>query len=119
MGVPFSVGRYCDILIEMPRFFGLHKSDRPEKKYYVELEGESGRPRRIYFGDSSAKDYTLFNALEREERKRRYLMRHKANEDWSATGIYTPGFWSKHILWGDTPSVQTNLKRTKSRFNLH
>lgn len=94
----------------------MHKSDKPEKKYYVELEGSSGRRKRIYFGDSNAKDYTLFNALEREERKRRYLLRHKATENWSDPE--TAGFWSRWILWGDTPSVQTNLRRTLARFTL-
>ena len=97
-------------------FHGLHRSDKPEKKYYVELEGESGRTKRVYFGDSNSKDYTLFNGLEREEHKRRYLERHRANEDWNDPE--TAGFWSRWILWGDTPSVQQNLKRTLSRFNL-
>lgn len=99
-------------------FLGLHRSDKPEKKYYVELEGESGRTKRVYFGDSNAKDYTLFNALERDEHRRRYLVRHQRNENWGASGIETAGFWSRHLLWGDTPSVQQNLKRTLSRFNL-
>jgi hypothetical protein len=100
----------------MTIFYALRKSDKPDKKYYVEIEGASGRRKRIYFGDSSAKDYTLFNALERDERKRRYIQRHKAREDWS--NPETAAFWAKHILWGDTPSVQTNLRRTLSRFNL-
>jgi hypothetical protein len=99
-------------------FLGLHRSDKPEKKYYVELEGESGRTKRVYFGDSKAKDYTLFSALERDERRRRYIERHRRNEDWTASGVETAGFWAKHILWGDTPSVQQNLRRTLSRFNL-
>ena len=99
-------------------FYGLHKSDKPEKKYYVELEGDSGRRKRVYFGQAGAKDYTLWNALEREGRRENYIRRHRTTEDWSASGVETPGFWSKHLLWGDTPSVQTNLKRTLSRFNL-
>lgn len=98
-------------------FYGLHKSDKPEKKYYVELSGDSDRRKRIYFGDANMKDYTLFNALEREDRKRAYLARHKSREDWN--NPETPGFWSRHILWGDTPSVQTNLKRTLSKFKIN
>lgn len=99
----------------MVNFIGLHKSDKPEKKYYVELES-SGRSKRVYFGDSNSKDYTLFSALEREEHKRRYLIRHKSREDWNDPE--TSGFWSRWLLWGDTPSIRTNLKRTLSRFNL-
>ena len=100
----------------MTIFLGLHRSDKPEKKFYVELQGESGRSKRIYFGDANSKDYTLFSALEREERKRRYIQRHQSTEDWNDPE--TAGFWSRWILWGDTPSVQQNLKRTLSRFNL-
>jgi hypothetical protein len=101
----------------MTIFLGFHTSDKPEKKYFVEVEGSSGRRKRIYFGDSHAKDYTLFSGLEREEHKRRYLERHRKHEDWTSTGVETAGFWSRWILWGDTPSVQTNLKRTLSRFS--
>jgi hypothetical protein len=97
-------------------FYGLHKSDKPDKKYYVELGSDSNRKKRVYFGDSNMKDYTLFNALEREGRKRAYLSRHKSREDWNDPN--TAGFWSRHILWGDTPSVQQNLKRTLSKYNL-
>ncbi len=101
----------------MTRFIGLHRSDNPDKKYYVELEGASGRTKTIYFGDANSKDYTLFNALERNEHKRRYLQRHKSREDWSDPE--TAGFWSKHLLWGDTPNIRENLRRTISRFNLN
>lgn len=97
-------------------FYGLKKSDKPEKKYVVEIGSETGRRKHIYFGASGMNDYTTFNALEREERKRRYIQRHQKNEDWNDPE--TAGFWSRWILWGDTPSIQTNLKRTLSKFNL-
>ena len=97
-------------------FYGLHKSDKPEKKYYVEVGESEGRRKRIYFGASGMKDYTTHNPLERDERRRNYLSRHRATENWSDPN--TAGFWAKHLLWGDTPSVQTNLRRTLSRFNL-
>jgi len=100
----------------MTIFLGLHRSDKPEKKYYVELKGDSGRIKRVYFGDSAYKDYTSHSALERGDRKRLYLQRHKATEDWNDPE--TANFWSRWILWGDTPSVRDNLKRTLSRFNL-
>ena len=100
----------------MIKFVALKKSDKPEKKYMVVLTTDSGREKTIHFGDSSLNDYTSFNALEREERKRRYLARHRAREDWNDPT--TAGFWSRHIWWGDTPSVRTNLARTRSRYNL-
>ena len=98
-------------------FFGLKKSDKPDKKYFVELaKSADSRRKRIYFGDSHMKDYTLHNALERDERRRAYINRHRSREDW--TNPETPGFWSRWILWGDTPSVQTNLRRTLAKFHL-
>lgn len=101
----------------MTIFLRLVKSDNPEKKYRVDLVGESGREKSIYFGDSQSKDFTRFNALEREEHKRRYIQRHKAREDWTQSGVETAGFWSKHILW-NKPTVAASLKDTLARFNL-
>ena len=100
----------------MTKLVSFTRSDKPEKKYKVVLETAAGRSKTIYFGDSSLKDYTTHNPLEREERKRLYLARHRATENWKDPE--SAGFWSRHILWGDTPSIQTNLKRTKSRFGL-
>ena len=101
----------------MVKFLGLRKSDRPEKKYYVLLEGESGREKRVYFGDASSKDFTLFSPLEREERKRRYIARHRSREDWSKSGIESSGFWAKNILWNQ-PTVSASLADTRRRFNI-
>ena len=100
----------------MTKFKSLSRSDRPEKKYKVVLETAAGREKTIYFGDASLKDYTLFSAAEREGRKQRYLARHRAREDWSDPE--KPGFWSRHVLWGDTPSVKTNLRLTLQRYRL-
>lgn len=100
----------------MTTFLGLHKSDKPDKKYYVELKSESGRTKRVYFGAAGMNDYTTHNALERDQRRRNYLTRHAATENWSDPE--TAGFWSRWLLWGDTPSIQQNLKRVRSKFNL-
>ena len=100
----------------MTIFLSLKRSEKPEKKYVVELESSAGRRIRIHFGDSSLKDYTLFSAEEREARKRSYLARHKAREDWSDPE--TPGFWSRWVLWGPHPSVQENLKFVRHKFKL-
>lgn len=82
----------------------------------VELETDAGRKKTIHFGDASMKDYTLFSAGERAERKRAYLSRHAATEDWS--NPETAGFWSRHILWGVSPSIQQNLRWTLHAYKL-
>ena len=71
-----------------------YKSDKPGKKYYIITESN----RKIYFGasDYSNSDYTIHKD---EERKQRYINRHKNNENWSKSGIDTTGFWSRWLLW--------------------
>jgi hypothetical protein len=98
------------------KLLSMRRSTQPGKKYTVVLDTGEGRTKTIHFGDASMKDYTLFTAEERAERKRAYLSRHASREDWSDPT--TAGFWSRHILWGDTPSVAANLKLTRRRYNL-
>lgn len=100
----------------MTKLIHLKRSTRPGKKYEVELETDAGRHKVIHFGDSSLKDFTLFSAQERDERKRQYLARHGAREDWSDPE--TAGFWSRWILWGPHPSVSENLKYVRRNYHL-
>lgn len=100
----------------MVKLISLKKSDNPEKKYMVVLERD-GRQKTIHFGQSGAKDFTRHSALEREQRKRNYISRHKSTEDWTASGIETAGFWAKHILW-NLPSISASLAKTRRVFNL-
>ncbi|MFZ4598691.1 MAG: hypothetical protein ACOYNN_08615 [Terrimicrobiaceae bacterium] len=99
----------------MTKLISLSKSTRPEKKYEVKLLGNSGREITIHFGAAGMLDYTLTPVAEREERKLRYLARHKATEDW--TNPETAGFWSRWILW-NLPTVSASLQYVKKRFFL-
>lgn len=100
----------------MVKYLGFHRSDKPEKKYFVEVEGHTGRHKRIYFGSAGMSDYTTFPADIRDKRRSLYLTRHRAHENWNDP--MTAGFWSRHILWGNTPSVKTNLANTLKRYGL-
>ena len=99
----------------MTKLLALKRSSKPEKKYMVELETAAGRTKTIHFGDASLKDYTTHNALEREERKRLYLARHGATENWRDPE--SAGFWSRWILW-NKPTVSASLRDVKARFSL-
>jgi hypothetical protein len=90
------------------------KSDDPAKKYKVVVES-ADRKKTIHFGAAGMKDYTKHSTLEREARKRAYIARHSATEDWNDP--FTAGFWSKHILW-NKPTVEASLASTLSRFNM-
>ena len=69
--------------------------------------------RRIPFGAKGMEDYTTHkNPL----RRMRYIQRHKARENWKDP--QTAGALSRYILWGDSTSLNENVRRFKERFSL-
>ena len=85
-----------------------YKSDKPTKKYYIITSNN----KKIYFGQANASDMTQHKD---EERKQRYINRHKANENWTKSGIDTAGFWSRWLLW-DKPTINESYQYIKSKF---
>lgn len=69
-----------------------YKSDKPEKKYFI----VTNTNKKVYFGQAGAEDFTIHRD---EERRQRYITRHKSREDWTKNGINSAGFWSYHYLW--------------------
>lgn len=68
---------------------------------------------RTAFGAKGYEDYTQHkNPL----RRANYLSRHRANETWS--NPKTAGSLSRWILWGDSTSLDANLRSFKRRFSL-
>jgi hypothetical protein len=43
----------------------------------------------------------------------RYLTRHRKRENWSKSGKFTAGFWSRWLLWSK-PSFKEALKKTEN-----
>ena len=97
------------------KLLSIRPSDKPGKKMMVVLEGDAGREKTIHFGDKSLPDYTTHDPLVRDERKRLYLARHKANENWNDPE--SAGFWSRWVLW-NKPTKEASIRDVKSRFNL-
>jgi hypothetical protein len=96
--------------------YKLLKSDKKNKKYMV-ITPEN---KKIYFGAGGYNDYIIYNKLrhpQAEEKKRNYLSRHKINEDWEKSGIDSPGFWSRWILW-NMPTFEKSIKDTEKRFKI-
>jgi hypothetical protein len=87
-----------------------YKSDKPDKKYYIITDSN----KKIYFGQASASDFTHHK---NEQRKQRYIDRHKKNETWSKSGIDTAGFWSRWMLW-NKPTIKESYADIKRRFNI-
>lgn len=91
----------------------LARSDKPEKKWKVEIEYKEGqRTRTIHFGAKGMDDYTK-GATEQQKKNYRSRHRKEANQNYD-----TAGRLSYDILWGTTRSVRTNFANYKKKFNL-
>lgn len=94
----------------MAKEYKISKSNKKDKKWMVTTpEG-----RIIHFGASGYEDYTIHKDRARWQR---YKARHSSNEDWNKSGINTPGFWSRWILW-NKPSFRDSVKNTEKKFNI-
>ncbi len=85
-----------------------YKSDKPNKKYYIITNDN----KKVNFGQASASDFTIHKD---EERKLRYIKRHN-NENWTKSGIYSAGFWSRWLLW-NLPTISASYQDIKKRLN--
>jgi hypothetical protein len=63
------------------------------------------------FGDPNYEDYTQHHDA---ERRRRYKMRHE--KDLDTRNPKAAGFLSYFLLWGDSTSLDANLKSYKRKF---
>ena len=87
------------------------RSDRPNKK--LKAVFENGSKKTIHFGQKGASDYTKHKD---PERKKRYIDRHRKNENWD--NPKTAGTLSRYVLW-NKPTLDASIKDYKKRFNLN
>ena len=88
----------------------IKKSSNPEKKYTAVIDNK----KHINFGQRGASDFTQHK---NEERKNRYIQRHKKNENWN--NPLTAGFYSRWITW-EKPTLQAAVNNVNHKFkNLH
>ena len=87
----------------------LKKSNRPGKKYMVNVDGKT-----VHFGASGMSDYTIHKD---SERMGRYIARHKNRENWTKSGIKSAGFWSRWLLW-NKPSLSASKSDIERRFGV-
>lgn len=84
-----------------------------KNKYKVVLKNlQTDRTKTINFGAKGMSDYTIHKD---EERKQRYIDRHKSNENWD--DIETAGAWSRWILW-NKPTIKSSLEDMIKRFKI-
>lgn len=82
-----------------------------DKKYTAVFDVD-GREKRVSFGAAGMSDYTKHRD---PERKRLYLARHKARENWDDP--MTAGALSRWILWNE-PTLEGSIRDFRRRFNL-
>jgi hypothetical protein len=96
------------------KLISVEKSTRPEKKLMAVFEQDNGRTKTTHFGDSSMSDYTKNKD---PERRARYLERHgRGRENWNDPT--SAGSLSKHLLWGSTTVLASNIRAFKAKFSV-
>ena len=91
----------------------VEKGTGKKKLKAIFYDGEGKKIKTSQFGQSGAEDYTL--TKDKEQRKR-YRARHK--KDLSKGNYMSPGYLSLGLLWGDSTSLNTNIKNYKKKYNL-
>jgi hypothetical protein len=85
-------------------------STRDGKKYMAIFQDPK---KTVHFGQKNADDYTIKHDKEQRER---YRTRHA--KDLETNDPRRAGFLSYYLLWGDSTSLQTNIREYKKKFNL-
>ena len=84
------------------------KSKKKDKKFDAVIDGN----KTVSFGASGYSDYTKHKD---NDRKNKYIDRHKSNEDWTKSGIRTAGFYSKHVLW-NKPTIEASVNDLNKKY---
>jgi hypothetical protein len=91
----------------MPRILRLEPAGDGKRKYTAFFDDGS----KTSFGQYGASDYTMHKD---EARRERYRARHK--KDLDTKDPKRAGYLSYYILWGDSTSLQQNVKDYNKRF---
>jgi hypothetical protein len=88
------------------------KSIKPSLRKDKKLVAEFDDGTKTHFGAKGMSDFTKHGD---EERKERYIKRHRVNENWSDPK--SAGALSRFVLW-NKPTLSASIQDYKSRFNL-
>jgi len=89
------------------------KSHLANKKYDAIFTYDDGKSKVVPFGASNFSDFTIHHD---KNRRTRYIARHGKHEEFNDP--MTAGSLSRWILWGDSTSLETNIRTFKKKFNL-
>ena len=92
---------------------GTAKNKKWKATFSHVVDGSLKKIKSTQFGDDRYQDYTL--SRDKEQRSK-YRVRHKKDLE---TGDYMKaGLLSYYLLWGDSTSLETNIKKYKKKFKL-
>lgn len=90
----------------------IKKSTQPKKKYMAVFTENGKKVKTTHFGSAGMSDFTKHKD---EERKKRYLDRHRKNENWNDK--FSAGALSRWITW-NKPTLRASIADYKRRFKL-
>jgi hypothetical protein len=90
------------------KLLSLFESPRKCKKYVATFDDG----KKIHFGAKGYEDYTLHKD---DERKMKYIKRHRKRENW--LDPISPGTLSRYLLWNKKTLIES-IKDYKKRFNV-
>ena len=93
----------------------VYPSSRAGKKWAAcGSAGPGNRRVTVHFGAQGYSDYPTHRDA---ARKARYIRRHAARERWGRSGVGTPGFWSRWLLW-NLPTLRGSAADMGRRFGI-
>tara|TARA_R110000737_G_scaffold317222_1_gene327782 strand:+ start:1476 stop:1808 length:333 start_codon:yes stop_codon:yes gene_type:complete len=90
----------------------IKKSTQDKKKYMAIFTDNGKKIKSTHFGSAGMSDFTKNKD---EERKKRYLNRHRKNENWNDK--FSAGALSRWVLW-NKPTLTASIADYKRRFKL-
>ena len=85
---------------------------KPSKKKDKKFDAIIDNKKVVSFGAAGMSDFTKHKD---EERKKRYIDRHRKNEDWTKSGVDTAGYLSRFVLW-NMPTIEESVKDLNKKY---
>jgi len=95
------------------RLIEIKPSHTEGKRYDAVFETGIGKTKTVPFGDATMENYTIH-----KDKLRRQAYRSRHEKDLRTLDPTKPGYLSYYILWGDSTSLDANIRAYKKKFNL-
>lgn len=97
----------------MVKLESIERTKSNQKAFKATFKKPDGKTKTVRFGTPS--NFVL-NKDKTEKDKVNYKKRHSKNENWSDP--MSAGSLSRHLLWGDSRELKTNISAFKNKFKI-